>query len=191
MASASVVSRANTSHKYQKVASTSQVDESLFGNTKPGQLTKGRKQNVASFDSRAGKRAPEVVTLSQSALNRMKGASPILTAGQVAELKKAAEAARDKDRAVSKARKERMLAMEAERKKQVSVTAFSPQSHIVLRDMRHHVAWQTQSALVAVSNDRIGHHTMVAQYLWNACPQLRVDWLVSGMTDTLFIRCSA
>ena len=114
----SVASRGSTLSKYHTVCKTSQVDEALFGSAKPGSKAKSKAQNVATFDSSVGSKAPEVVALSKGQLTKMMGPSPILTAAQSQELKKAAQEAKDKEREVSKARKARMLAMEEERKKQ-------------------------------------------------------------------------
>ena len=113
----SVASRGSAISKYHTVAKTSQVDESLFGSSKPG-ATKTRAQNVATFESTSSSKAPEVVALSQRQLTRMMGASPILTTAQAQELKKATQEQKDKEREGARARKARMLAMEAERKRQ-------------------------------------------------------------------------
>jgi hypothetical protein len=123
----SVASGSNSSPKYHTVSRTSQVDESLFGSAKPGTKAMSRAQNIANFNDMSGaaSKAPEVVAVSKSHLKRMMGASPVMTVAQMQELKHASQAAKDKDRAISKARKARMLAMEEDRKKQVVTKCHS------------------------------------------------------------------
>lgn len=110
----SVVSKASTSSRYHTVSRSSRVDESLFG-------SKGTQQRPAARGScvAEAQKQPDVVTVSKTHLTRMMQGSPILTAAQVRERNAAAQAAKDKERAHSKARKDRMLALEEERKKQV------------------------------------------------------------------------
>lgn len=97
----------------------SDVDESLFGNSKPGGKP-GATAQVETLEATrsAGQAPPEVVTLTRGELHRMMGASPIISLPQAAALKKAAQLKKDEERRVSNARKARMLALEEERKKQ-------------------------------------------------------------------------
>jgi hypothetical protein len=64
----------------------------------------------------------DVVTLTKGDLHRMLKPSPIMTAEDVAAAKREAEAKREQLQAVSKARKEKMLKLEEEAKKQAPPT---------------------------------------------------------------------
>jgi hypothetical protein len=118
---ASVCSKGSIS--YRTVSSTSQVDESLFGSAKKkaGHLHKRDMGKRASAISKKvlGEQSPDVVTISKGQLSRMMQPSPIITAAQSQALRKEVQEAKEKERAESIARKNRMLAMEEERKKQV------------------------------------------------------------------------
>ena len=116
---ASVVSQ-GTSHKYHTVAKTSQVDESLFSSPRSAAASKGRAQNVATFEKSAPQQQQaEVVAVPRSQLSRMLGHSPVLTTAEAQELRKQAAEAKEQERTAAKERKARMLALEEERKKQV------------------------------------------------------------------------
>lgn len=117
---ASKASRSSNTAGYRTVGKQSEVDESLFGNNKPGGKPGASSQveTLHTSPSRApAQAAPETVTLTRGELHRMMGASPIVTLPQAAALKKAAQAKLDEERRVSNARKTRMLALEEERKK--------------------------------------------------------------------------
>jgi hypothetical protein len=120
MVAASVASKGTFGAKYHTVSKASCADEALFGgkrtSTQAGALRSGPlDDNAASSD---------VVTISKGHLTRMMQDSPILTASQAREMKTQSQAAKDKERAHSKARKAKMLAMEEERKKQVRDLCF-------------------------------------------------------------------
>ena len=116
-------SRASSSGRrsaYRRVSRQSEVDETLFGNTKPGArpAAKGRSQMETINASATGSPGQtDSVVITARDLKRMKAPSMILTAQQVSAQRKAAEAERQKARVASDARKERMLRMEEERKK--------------------------------------------------------------------------
>ncbi|GLC57608.1 Cilia- and flagella-associated protein 45 [Pleodorina starrii] len=102
------------------------VDESLFGSSKP-QRTQKSGEEPGSLKLTAATRTispkdRDVVTLSRGDLTRMLKASPIMTAEDVAAAKREAEAKREQLQAVSKARKEKMLKLEEEAKKQAPPT---------------------------------------------------------------------
>ena len=114
----------STSAAYRAIAKTSEVDEALFGKAKPSGSKWGN-QNVEKLDKsppQATSRKPEVVTVTRAELHRMMDASPILSAKQIADGKRAQDEKHAKERAASNARKAHMLAMEAERKKHVPPT---------------------------------------------------------------------
>lgn len=119
--SASIVSKGAST--YRTVAKMSQVDESLFGTPTKGKLShlKNKDINLDALGSKgaAQKSAQDVVTLTKGQLKRMMGPSPILSAAQVQALQQEAQAAKDKERAHSNARKAKMLAMEEARKSKV------------------------------------------------------------------------
>lgn len=117
--------------RYKTVSKDSYVDETLFGSSSPA----GRKGQAESMSpdnrSPASKLktaqstrttrggaiiGPDVTTLTARDLQRMKKASPIISAEEAAAMKAEAEAARAEKHAKAMARKERMLAMEEERK---------------------------------------------------------------------------
>jgi hypothetical protein len=64
-------------------------------------------------------RKPEVVTLTESDLQRMLADAPIMTAEQVSSMRHAAEERKEAERAAAKARKEKMMRLEEEARKQV------------------------------------------------------------------------
>lgn len=104
---------------YRRVAKDSFVDESLFGNTKPGPAANGKsKVETIRPSATTATIATEVVTLRRTDLERMLKPSSIMTAEQIAVAKREADAKREQERAVSKARKEKMIKLEEEAKKQ-------------------------------------------------------------------------
>lgn len=64
-------------------------------------------------------RKPEVVTLSEADVQRMKADAHVLTAEERTSLRHALEEQKEHERAAAKARKEKMLRLEAEAKQQV------------------------------------------------------------------------
>jgi hypothetical protein len=64
-------------------------------------------------------RKPEVVTLTEGDLQRMLADAPIMTAEQVSSMRHAAEERKEAERAAAKARKEKMLRLQEEARKQV------------------------------------------------------------------------
>ena len=121
-------SRASSSHRYRTVSKGSEVDESLFESTKPGaRTTKGAKKKVQieSFQAQQPTfpiESMDNVMISTGDLHRMRGSSNILSPEQVARIKKAKMAAREKEMAQSKLRKQQMLKLEEERKKRMPPT---------------------------------------------------------------------
>lgn len=64
-------------------------------------------------------RQPEVVTLTESDVQRMKSEPVVLTAEERNSLRHAIEERKEHERAAAKARKEKMLRLQAEAKQQV------------------------------------------------------------------------
>ena len=102
------------------------MDESLFGSTKPGARAamRGSTKKKVQIESFAPPptfpvESMESVTISGSDLMRIRGSSNILSPEQVAAIKKAKMAAREKEMAQSKLRKQQMLKLEEERKKRL------------------------------------------------------------------------
>lgn len=62
---------------------------------------------------------PEVVTLTESDVQRMKSEAAVLTAEERNSLRHAIEERKERERAAAKARKEKMLRLQAEAKQQV------------------------------------------------------------------------
>lgn len=104
---------------YRRVAAGSQVDDSLFGRpngikaTNPAK-TSTLRENASLRTQSAG--APVVMTVSEGQLRRMLEPSPILSADQVATIKRDRAVKREADRAVANQRKEMMLRLEEQRK---------------------------------------------------------------------------
>lgn len=71
-------------------------------------------------------RKPEVVTLTEADLQRMLADAPIMTAEQVSSMRHAAEERKEAERAAAKARKEKMLRLEEEARKQVRSSKARP-----------------------------------------------------------------
>jgi hypothetical protein len=110
-----------------------QVDETLFGNTDTPTAHKrngsarrggGASADVISMESIAqlvGQRpsmaAPDSVVISDNDLDRMRQAAQIVTEADMMETKKAMASEKAQQQAKARERKERMLAMEVERKK--------------------------------------------------------------------------
>ena len=112
-------SRASTSHRYRTVSKGSEVDEALFGSTKPGarttknMRTTKKKVQIESFGAPSNASFPiealENVTISGSDLQRMRSSSNILSPEQVAAIKREKMAAKEKELAQSRLRKQQML----------------------------------------------------------------------------------
>ena len=119
----SIGNRTGSSSRYKTVAKGSMVDESLFGNTRPGAKTASKSQ-VVTFDTTLGNLMihDDAVTISTRELARMKQGSNILSPEQVAKIRKAKQEAHEKEMAQSKLRKQQMLKLEEERKKRVPPT---------------------------------------------------------------------
>ncbi|KAG2428584.1 hypothetical protein HYH02_014286 [Chlamydomonas schloesseri] len=103
----------------------SYVDESLFGNSKRTGAAQVETLDSLKLTAPTRTISPkdrDVVTLTKGDLTRMLKASPIMTAEDVAAAKREAEAKREQLQAVSKARKEKMLKLEEEAKKQAPPT---------------------------------------------------------------------
>jgi hypothetical protein len=71
-------------------------------------------------------RKPEVVTLTEGDLQRMLADAPIMTAEQASSMRHAAEERKEAERAAAKARKEKMLRLEEEARKQVRSSTVLP-----------------------------------------------------------------
>lgn len=92
------------------------IDETLFGG---GQATKTKTATRRSVHSRKRESQPDAknaVVISTSELAYMKNSSVVITAQERTRRKKQMEAAREQQHAKARARKERMLRMEEERK---------------------------------------------------------------------------
>jgi hypothetical protein len=92
----------------------------------PGATATATKSTYRSALVKA-ERKPEVVTLTEADLQRMLADAPIMTAEQVSSMRHAAEERKEAERAAAKARKEKMLRLEEEARKQVrsSVAALA------------------------------------------------------------------
>ena len=121
---------------YRRVAPTSQVDEALFGNTdtpsaakRAGSQGGGRRGGPAAADvvsmesiekllgNRPQANAPDSTVITSDDLDRMRNASTIVSQAELMETRKAMAATKAEQQAKAKARKERMIAAEADRKK--------------------------------------------------------------------------
>lgn len=123
-----IMSGRATRSSYRTVAKTSNVDESLFGNKKPGEGSRGNAQ-ISVVEKDYGKKIvdpkpdpSDFLVLSRSELDRMKKPTSILTPEEVSEIRRVKQAKKDAELAVSNARKEKMVLMEEERKKHVKPT---------------------------------------------------------------------
>ncbi|PNH08697.1 Coiled-coil domain-containing protein 19, mitochondrial [Tetrabaena socialis] len=101
------------------------VDESLFGGSKPHKvdtLDTASQLKLTVPAHTISSKDRDVVTLTKGDLTRMLKASPIMSAEEAAAAKREAEAKREQLQAVSKARKEKMMKLEEEAKKQAPPT---------------------------------------------------------------------
>lgn len=105
------------------------VDESLFGGTKLPEIkqraTSADKANAAiktGTDRSMTRGNSDIVHVTQRDLERMLRPSPVMTSDEVLAAKRAQEARREEMQAVSKARKERMIKLEEEARKNAPVT---------------------------------------------------------------------
>ena len=118
---------------YRRVAPTSQVDEALFGNTNTPSAAKragvaapgrgGGAADVVSMESiekllgnRPQVNAPDSAVISGGDLDRMRRAATIVSAQDLAATRKDMEMTKAEQQQKSRARKERMMAAEADRK---------------------------------------------------------------------------
>ena len=112
---------------YRTVRKESEVDEALFGNTKPGARPDPKGKSQVEMIHKEPSPAPfaldtDKVVLTSSDIRRMAGPSSVLSAEQVATLRKQAEADKEQVRAAANVRKAKMMKMEEERKKQLPKT---------------------------------------------------------------------
>ena len=112
---------------YRTVRKESEVDEALFGNTKPGARPAPKGKSQVEKIHKEPSPAPfaldtDKVVLTSSDIRRMAGPSSVLSAEQVATLRKQAEADKEQVRAAANVRKAKMMKMEEERKKQLPKT---------------------------------------------------------------------
>lgn len=103
----------------------SYVDESLFGNTSGNTATTklpsiGR--NNSAHEKKGKPQGSDVVTVSARELERMLKGSPVMTADDISAAKRAADAKREQAQAVSKARKDKMLKLEEEARRNAPLT---------------------------------------------------------------------
>ena len=110
---------------YRTVRKNSEVEETLFGIHKTGDKKNGSKAEIETFSSNIV--SPEAVPsdatiITNSDVNRIKNESIILTASDIARMRKDRESEKERDRAVAIERKTRMLNMEEEAKKKVPPT---------------------------------------------------------------------
>jgi len=111
-------SRGSLRSSYRTVSKNSNVDESLFGSSKPGSRT-GRPQNVAVIDNThtgflfGGEAA---TTISSRDLRRMRAPAAILTPEEIARQKKEVAAKREAEAKITKVRKDKMLSLAQEAK---------------------------------------------------------------------------
>lgn len=118
----STASARSTRSTYRTVAKNSSVDETLFGNDQPKSFMSSKNAQVEVVDATPfmGKGADtDAVCVPAAELQRMREASIILSNDEILNRKKSEKAAKEKSRAASIARKDKMLRMEEERKKRV------------------------------------------------------------------------
>jgi len=102
------------------VKKDSEVDETLFGSTKPGARTAKTSQvEVIDPTPMMTREVNDGIVLPSYEINRMREEAVILTNEDIAAMKKRVGEEKDKSRAVSNARKQKMLHLEEERKKRV------------------------------------------------------------------------
>jgi hypothetical protein len=87
-------------------------------------------------------RQPEVVTLTEADVQRMKSEARVMTAEERNTLRHAIEERKEHERAAAKARKEKMLSLQAEAKQQVRkfVNVTVKQSHMGTHALSRHTA---------------------------------------------------
>ncbi|KAG1663542.1 hypothetical protein FOA52_003170 [Chlamydomonas sp. UWO 241] len=107
----------------------SYVDESLFGNSKAkpvvhstGDTIEAKLKHSSAKTAKNNDPLSGVVMVAASDLQRMLKPSPIMSAEDIVEARAQAEAKRDAAQAVSRARKEKMLRMEEESKRNAQPT---------------------------------------------------------------------
>mmetsp|Transcript_18082 Transcript_18082/g.30965 ORF Transcript_18082/g.30965 Transcript_18082/m.30965 type:complete len:510 (-) Transcript_18082:446-1975(-) len=109
------------------------VDESLFGNSKPGAYCPPAKSQTEILDKNVGRsikagrpaahaRTEEVVTVSRNDLERMLKPSIVMSADDIASTKRELNQRREATQAVSQVRKERMIKLGEEAKKKLPET---------------------------------------------------------------------
>ncbi|WIA11863.1 hypothetical protein OEZ85_011949 [Tetradesmus obliquus] len=163
--------RSNKSSTYRTVARDSYVDDSLFGNKSPspskdvkqqpqspGATAKATKSMYRSALVKA-ERKPEVVTLTEADLQRMLADAPIMTAEQVSSMRHAAEERKEAERAAAKARKEKMLRLEEEARKQAPPTESQ-----VVRAQADNAMLSRAHQLLEEEKDEVKHMNQMVQY---------------------------
>jgi len=120
--------RSNSSKGSKRVAKNSEVDEALFGSKKPNTATVAArtKENFEAIQKlqqeiRTGGNVtnPNAIVIPKSELLRMKNNAAIQTKEEQLHQKKILEEQNEKQQAAAKAKKQRMLEIEAEKKKNV------------------------------------------------------------------------
>lgn len=124
-------SRNSKAAGYRTVGKGSFVDESLFTASK----VSPKKEATASPTTIRANASPdkpiEAVSLRQADLARMLSAAPIMSAEEISSKRRELEAKREAERAVSKARKEKMLQLAEEAKKHAPLTESERERHKV------------------------------------------------------------
>ncbi|KAF5826155.1 tumor suppressor, Mitostatin-domain-containing protein [Dunaliella salina] len=154
----------------------SYVDESLFGGTKTqgnnnssvakAQVEALEKAAATAKKTRAPQNVPDVVTLSKADLDRMTKASPVMSAADLAEMKKTLQMRKEEAQAVSKARKEKMLKLEEEAKKKKPETETERLKAATNKKLQSHAEHQLEEEKDAVKN-------MNQMMLYSKCVTIR------------------
>ncbi|DBA86937.1 hypothetical protein WJX79_008185 [Trebouxia sp. C0005] len=155
---------------YRTINKNSHVDESLFGNKSP--IKSSASDNKASpgkaVKSPTSKLSPntallpiqaDVVTIRRRDLERMRQPAGVLSSEEIARLRHEAEAELEGQRAVAQARKEKMLKMEAERRKHQPPTETE---HLQASANSH--TRNRADDLLTEQRDEVKHMNQMVQY---------------------------
>jgi hypothetical protein len=156
--------RSSTSKRSNRIAKDSQVDETLFGGKKPNTANGDRKKQEEiqklTAEVRNGEVTnPNAIIISQTELQRMKNCAVVTTKEEQLHQKRILEEQNEKQQAAAKAKKQRMLEIEAERRKNI------PPSETEIEEKIKNETLQTRAQqLLNEQKDEVKHMNQMTLY---------------------------
>uniref|UniRef100_A0A7S0VDS1 Cilia- and flagella-associated protein 45 n=1 Tax=Polytomella parva TaxID=51329 RepID=A0A7S0VDS1_9CHLO len=146
----------------------SEVDESLFGSRNASKKGTAKKalSDATATQSKLTQIEKDAISLTRRDFERMLKPTPIMTSEDIAFAKREAQANRDKLQAVSKARKEKMMKLEEEAKKQIPMT----ETELIKRQTDDSTRSRAQNLMMEQKDDVKRMNQMI---LYSKCVTIR------------------